>query len=155
MTETLDKDFKVKNGLQVAGSGVFGGPVAAATPTSSDHLTTKSYVDALLEGTSGIVVGAESPENPNNGDLWFDTLVERINVYYAGQWITVATIDDTQNIPDHIHDTSIDGDGRIVTTFVDGGGFDDPQGTGIDGGDPFTTDWDMTYSGGIAVDNFS
>jgi hypothetical protein len=152
---TVNKDFKVKNGLQVNGAAVIGGTITAATPTASDHLTTKSYVDALIGGTSGIVVGAESPENPSNGDLWFDTLVERVNVYYGGQWLTIATIDDTLTIPDHIHDTSIDGNGLIVTTFVDAGSFNDPQGTGIDGGTPFTTDWSMTYSGGIAVDNFN
>jgi len=151
----VDKDFKVKNGLQVTGDAVIGGTISAATPTNSNHLATKSYVDALLGEASGIVVGAESPENPNNGDLWFDTLVERVNVYYNGIWLTIATIDDTLNIPDHIHDTSIDGNGLIVTRFVDGGSFNSPQGTGIDGGDPFTTDWELTYSGGIATDNFN
>jgi hypothetical protein len=152
---TVDKDFKVKNGLQVNGDAVINGTVSAATPTESSHLTTKSYVDSLIGETSGIVVGSTAPENANNGDLWFDTLVERVNVYYAGQWLTIATIDDTLTIPDHIHDTSIDGNGLIVTRFVDAGSFNDPQGTGIDGGDPFTTDWSMTYSGGIAVDNFN
>jgi hypothetical protein len=152
---TVNKDFKVKNGLQVTGDAVIGGTISAATPTNSNHLATKSYVDALLGEASGIVVGAESPENPNNGDLWFDTLVERVNVYYNGIWLTIATIDDTLKIPDHIHDTSIDGNGLIVTTFVDAGSFNDPQGTSIDGGDPDTTDWELTYSGGIATDNFN
>jgi hypothetical protein len=152
---TVNKDFKVKNGLQVNGNAVINGTVSAATPTASNHLTTKSYVDALIGGTSGIVVGAESPENPSNGDLWFDTLVERVNVYYDGQWLTIATIDDTLNIPDHIHDTSIDGNGLIVTTFVDGGSFNDPQGTGVDGGTPFTTVWTNTFIGGVAVDNYN
>ena len=152
---TVNKDFKVKNGLQVNGDAVINGTVSGATPTASGHLTTKSYVDALIGGTSGIVVGAESPENPSNGDLWFDTLVERVNVYYDGQWLTIATIDDTLNIPDHIHDTSIDGNGLIVTTVIDGGSFNDPQGTGVDGGTPFTTVWTNTFIGGVAVDNYN
>ena len=149
---TANKDFKVKNGLQVNGDAVIGGTISAATPTASAHLATKGYVDALA---GGIPIGSTPPENPDNGDLWFDTLVERVNVYYGGQWLTIATIDDTLNIPDHIHDTSIDGNGLIVTTFVDGGSFNTPQGTGIDGGDPSTTDFANTFNGGLAIDNYS
>lgn len=149
---TVNKDFKVKNGLQVTGDGVFGGTLTAATPTSSTHVATKAYVDALI---GGMPVGATPPESPSNGDLWFDTLVQRINVYYDGSWVTVATIDDTLTIPDHIHDTSIDGNGLIVTRFVDAGSFNQPQGTGVDGGDPSTIDFVDTYNGGIAVDNFN
>lgn len=148
----VDKDFKVKNGLQVTGDAVIGGNISAATPTLSEHVATKGYVDALA---GGIPIGSTPPENPNNGDLWFDTLVERVNVYYNGLWLTIATIDDTLTIPDHIHDTSIDGNGLIVTTFVDGGSFNDPQGTGADGGTPSTTDWANTFNGGIAIDNFN
>jgi hypothetical protein len=148
----VDKDFKVKNGLQVTGDAVIGGTITAATPTDPTHLTTKSYVDALA---AGIPVSETPPENPSNGDLWFDTLVERINVYYEGQWMTVATIDDTLKIPDHIHDTSIDGNGLIVTQFVSGGSFNDPQGSPVDGGTPDTVDFSDTYDGGIAVDNFN
>lgn len=149
------KDFRVKNGIQVAGDAVIGGTVSAATPTLPEHLANKAYVDAL---TSGIPVGATAPEDPENGDLWFDTNVERVNVYFDGQWVTIATIDDTLNIPDHIHDTSIDGNGLIVTRFVDAGivgTVSQPQGTGIDGLTPSTIDWADTYNGGIAVDNFN
>jgi hypothetical protein len=149
---TVNKDFKVKNGLQVNGDAVINGTVTGATPTASGHLATKAYVDAI---SGGIPVGLTPPENASNGDLWFDTLVERINVYYGGQWVTIATIDDTLTIPDHIHDTSIDGNGLIVTTFVSGGSFNDPQGTSADGGTPSTTDWAITFNGGIAVDNYN
>ncbi len=149
---TVNKDFKVKNGINVAGTGTFGGTISAATPTLSTHLATKAYVDALA---SGMPVGSTPPASPSNGTLWFDTLVERVNVYYDGEWITLATIDDTLNIPDHIHDTSIDGNGLIVTTFVDAGTIYNPQGTGADGGTPSTTDWADTYNGGIAIDNFN
>jgi hypothetical protein len=152
---TVDKDFKVKNGLQVNGDAVINGTISAATPTLSNHVATKAYVDAISGGTSGIVVGSTPPEDAINGSLWFDTLVERVNVYYDGQWLTIATIDDTLEIPDHIHDTSIDGNGLIVTTFVDGGSFNDPQGTGVDGGTPFTTVWVNEFIGGIAIDNYN
>ena len=149
---TVNKDFKVKNGINVAGTGIFGGTITAATPTLSTHLATKGYVDTLA---GGMVVGPIPPQNASNGNLWFDTLVERVNVYYDGQWITIATIDDTLNIPDHIHDTSIDGNGLIVTRFVDAGFFNEPQGTGIDAEFAFTTDWVETWSGGVAIDNFN
>lgn len=149
---TVDKDFKVKNGLQVANGGTFGGAVTVGTPTEANHAVTKSYVDALA---GGIPVANTAPSSPDNGDLWFDTLTERINVYYAGTWLTVATIDDTLTLPDHIHDTSIDGNGLIVTTFISGGSFNDPQGTAIDGGQANTVTFDQTFDGGLAVDNFS
>jgi len=148
----VNKDFKVKHGIQVAGDGLFGGNVAAANPTLPTHLATKEYVDSV----SGLMPsGSTPPEDPLNGMLWFDTIVERINVYYEGLWRTIATIDDTLNIPDHIHDTSIDGNGLIVTRFVDAGSFNQPQGTAADGGGPGTIDWADIYNGGIAIDNFN
>jgi hypothetical protein len=69
--------------------------------------------------------------------------------------MTVATVDDTLNIPQHIHDTSIDGNGLIVTTFTSGGSFNDPQGAPVDGGGPSTTVWSVVLDGGTPVDNFN
>lgn len=149
---TVDKDFKVKNGLVVTNGGSFGGAVTVGTPTLADHAVTKSYVDALVGNTP---VGSTAPESPDNGDMWFDTLTERLNVYYGGSWLTIATIDDTLTLTDHIHDTSIDGNGLIVTTFVSGGSFDDPQGTSVDAGTATTSSWTQTYDGGLAIDNFN
>lgn len=149
---TVDKDFKVKNGLVVTNGGTFGGAVTVGTPTEATHAVTKSYVDALA---GGIPVANTAPSSPNNGDLWFDTLTQRVNVYYEQNWLTIASIDDTLNLPDHIHDTSIDGNGLIVTTFVSAGSFNDPQGTSIDGGSANTVVFTQTFDGGIAVDNFN
>ena len=149
---TVDKDFKVKNGLVVTNGGSFGGAVTVGTPTLADHAVTKSYVDALVGNTP---VGSTAPESPENGDMWFDTLTERLNVYYGGSWLTIATIDDTLTLTDHIHDTSIDGNGLIVTTFVSGGSFNDPQGTSVDAGTATTSSWTQTYDGGLAIDNFN
>lgn len=149
---TVNKDFKVKNGINVLGSGTFGGAITAATPTLSTHLTTKSYVDSLV---GSMPVSATAPASPANGNMWFDTVTQRVNVYYGGSWITVASIDDTLNIPQHIHDTSIDGNGLIVTTFVDAGASYDPQGSGQDAGDPNTSSWNLIYDGGVATDNFN
>ena len=149
---TVDKDFKVKNGLQVANGGTFGGAVTVGAPTEANHAVTKSYVDALA---GGIPVANTAPSSPDNGDLWFDTLTQRVNVHYNGTWLTIATIDDTLTLPDHIHDTSIDGNGLIVTTFISGGSFNDPQGTGIDGGAANTVTFTQLLDGGLAVDNFN
>jgi hypothetical protein len=149
---TVDKDFKVKNGLVVTNGGTFGGAVTVGTPTEATHAVTKSYVDALA---GGIPVANTAPSSPDNGDLWFDTLTQRVNVYYEQNWLTIASIDDTLNLPDHIHDTSIDGNGLIVTTFVSAGSFNDPQGTSLDGGSANTVVFTQTFDGGLAVDNFN
>jgi len=149
---TVNKDFKVKNGLIVTGGGSFGGTVDVATPTLGTHAATKAYVDAL---SGGIPVDSTPPSSPENGDLWFDTLTSRVNVYYSGSWLTMATIDDTLNLPQHIHDTAIDGTGLIVSTFVSGGSFNDPQGSPVDGGSYNTNSWTMVYDGGSPIDNFN
>jgi hypothetical protein len=149
---TVDKDFKVKNGLVVTNGGTFGGAVTVGTPTEATHAVTKSYVDALA---GGIPVANTAPSSPDNGDLWFDTLTQRVNVYYEQNWLTIASIDDTLNLPDHIHDTSIDGNGLIVTTFLSAGSFNDPQGTSLDGGSANTVVFTQTFDGGLAVDNFN
>jgi hypothetical protein len=149
---TNNKDFKVKNGLIVNNGGTFGGAVTVGTPTLGTHAATKSYVDSLV---GGMAVGSTAPSSPDNGDLWFDTITERINVYYGSTWVTVATIEDTLNLPQHIHDTSIDGNGLIVTTFVDAGTSYDPQAPGQDAGDPNTSSWSLIYDGGVSTDNFN
>jgi hypothetical protein len=149
---TVNKDFKVKNGLIVTGGGEFGGAVVVANPTLSSHAATKEYVDSVA---GSMVVGNTAPSTPDNGDLWLDSITKRVNVYYDGIWYTQAAIDDTLNLPDHIHDTSIDGNGLIVTNFIDAGTSYDPQGTGQDAGDPNTSSWNVVYDGGVATDNFN
>jgi hypothetical protein len=151
---TTDKDFKVKHGLNVAQGGAFGGAVTVGTPTEADHAVTKSYVDSLVSDVS-VPVDSTAPSSPSNGELWFDTLTQRLNVYYGGSWLTIAAIDDTLTIPQHIHDTSIDGNGLIVSTFTSGGSFNSPQGSPVDAGGPETTEWDMVLDGGLATDNFN
>lgn len=149
---TVNKDFRVKNGLQVNGTGSFGGAVVVGSPTLSTHAATKAYVDAAA---GGIVSGSTPPASPTNGKLWLDTLTQRVNVYYEGTWITLAAIDDTLTLPDHIHDTSIDGNGLIVSQFISSGFMNTPQGSPVEGGDPSTTEWTATYDGGVATDNFN
>jgi hypothetical protein len=151
---TVNKDFKVKNGIQVAGDAIIGGTITAAEPTIDNHVATKFYVDQLLASGS-VATGSTPPQDPNNGGLWYDTIVNRLNVFYDTTWRTIATIDDVLNVPDHIHDTSIDGNGLIVSRFVDAGSIFEPQGTAVSGGDANTTDWSDTWNGGFATDNYN
>lgn len=150
---TSDKDFKVKNGLNVTLGGTFGGTVTVATPTLSTHAATKAYVDSLT-GTPSVPVSDTAPASPSNGDLWYDTVTERLHVYYNSQWLAIATLEDAETLQDHIHDTAIDGTGRIVSTFVSAGFYNDP-GVLVSAGFYNTTTWDQTYDGGIAIDNFN
>ena len=149
---TVDKDFKVKNGLVVNNGGTFGSAVTVGAPTLASHAATKEYVDSL---TGSMAVGSTAPSSPVNGTQWLDTLTNRVNFYYNGTWYTQATIDDTNNLPQHIHDTAIDGTGFIVSQFYEGGSFNSPLGIGIDAGGPDTTEWTVVFDGGSVVDNFN
>jgi hypothetical protein len=148
---TVDKDFRVKNGLVVANGGTFGDAVTVGTPTIASHAATKEYVDSA----SGISVSSTAPSSPTNGKQWLDTGTNRVNFYYDGAWYTQATIDDTNNLPQHIHDTAIDGTGFIVSQFYEGGSFNSPLGIGLDAGGPSTTEWTVVFDGGSVVDNFN
>ena len=153
---TTSKDFKVKNGLVVALGGTFGGAVEVGTPTENAHAATKEYVDNL---STGVIVPTEptTPANPVDGQLYFDTETRHLSIYSsdAGEWIMIATFDDTANLRQHIHDTSIDGNGLIVTVFQDAGYYDAIFSATVDGGSYNTTVWDQTFDGGIPTDNFN
>jgi|AntAceMinimDraft_1070359.scaffolds.fasta_scaffold38057_2 hypothetical protein len=151
---TSNKDFRVKNGIQVAGDGAFNGTISAATPTSDGHLTTKGYVDGLL-AQPNFPRSSAPPETANDGDLYFDTTFGRIAIYFGSAWTYIATIADAEFLPDHIHDTSIDGNGLIVTKFYDAGLVTDASGDFVDAGNAFTTTWATTWNGGTATDNFN
>lgn len=148
---TMEKDFKVKNGLQVTSGGTFGGAVTVGAPTDASHAATKSYVDAL-----SVHVGDTAPSSPVNGSQWFDTTLTRVKVYYNGDWYLMASYQDVINIPQHIHDTSIGGSGLIVSVFTEGGATAvEPSVNSIDAGGPETTTWDLVLDGGNAESNFT
>ena len=148
---TVNKDFKVKHGIIVADGGTFGSTVTVATPTQNSHAATKLYVDTAIGAP---VVGTTKPASPVNGNLWFDTLTERVHVYYNSEWIPIATLEDAEVLQDHIHDTSIDGSGLIVSTFVSGGAYNEP-GVLVSAGSYNTASFEATYDGGTAIDNFN
>lgn len=150
---TVNKDFKVKNGLIVGGGGSFIGTVSVATPTLGNHATTKDYVDSVT-GSPTVPVSNTAPENAANGNLWFDTITERVYVYYNGIWSAIANLADAEVLQDHIHDTSIDGNGLIVSVFVSGGTYNEP-GSLVSAGLYNTNIFEATWDGGIAIDNFN
>jgi len=145
---TVNKDFKVKHGLNVALGGTFGGTVTVATPTENAHAATKLYVDSAAAGSS-VTVSETAPVSPSNGQLWFDTVTSRIYVYYSAVWIALATLADAEVLQEHIHDTAIGGTGQIATTFVDAGYYYE-AGSLINAGFYNTTLWELEYSGGTA-----
>jgi len=150
---TIDKNFKVKNGLVVALGGSFGGAVTVGTPTLAGHATTKEYVDGIA-GSPSIPISDSAPSSPTNGDLWFDSVTQRVHVYYGGTWLAIATLADAEVLQDHIHDTAIDGTGLIVSRFVSSGSYDEP-GVLVSAGSYNTTSFESTFDGGSSVDNFN
>ena len=148
---TVNKDFRVKHGINVAEGGIFGSTVTVATPTENNHAATKLYVDNAV-GTP--TIPTTQPVSPTNGDLWFDTLTERIHVYYSSEWLAIATLEDAETLQDHIHDTAIDGTGLIVSTFISGGAYNEP-GVLVSAGLYNTASFEATYDGGTAIDNFN
>jgi hypothetical protein len=148
---TTNRDFKVKHGINVAEGGTFGGTVTVATPTQNTHAATKLYVDTAVGSPT---IGTTQPESPVNGQLWFDTLTERVHVYYNSQWVAIATLEDAETLQDHIHDTSIDGTGLVVSTFISGGAYNEP-GVLVSAGLYNTASFEATYDGGVATDNFN
>jgi len=148
---TTNRDFKVKHGINVAQGGTFGGTVTVATPTENTHAATKLYVDTAVGSPT---IGTTQPESPVNGNLWFDTLTERVHVYYNSQWVAIATLEDAETLQDHIHDTAIDGNGLIVSTFISGGAYNEP-GVLVSAGLYNTSEFEATFDGGLAIDNFN
>ena len=137
---TVNKDFKVKHGINVASGGTFGSTVTVATPTENAHAATKLYVDNAIAGVSGsITVSATEPVSP-----------------YAGEWYAIALLSDAEELQEHIHDTAIDGTGFVVSRFYDAGFYNSAQATSIIGGfynSTYTPAED--YDGGSAADNFN
>lgn len=150
---TDNKDFKVKHGLIVTDGGFFGDTVTVASPTQANHAATKAYVDAIASAPT-IPVDDEAPVSPINGNLWYDTVTNRVYVYYNGTWSAIANLADAEYLQDHIHDTAIDGTGTIVSVFMDAGYYDS-AGAVVDAQYYNTSSWGNTWDGGIAIDNFN
>lgn len=153
---TTNRDFKVKQGLNVVQGGTFGGTVVVATPTENNHAATKLYVDNAV-ATPIVPTESSAPLNPSDGQLWFDTESRHLSIYStdAEEWIMIATFADTANLREHIHDTSIGGDGLIASIFQDAGYYDAIFSSSQDAGYYNLNEWAMEWNGGIAIDNFN
>jgi hypothetical protein len=148
---TVEKDFKVKNGLIVSLGGTFGGTVTVATPTEAQHAATKEYVDTL----TGVEVTDTPPAITRDGQFYFNTDTYHLSVAYDNEWLVLANFMDTINLPQHIHDTSIDGNGLIVTIFQDAGFYYEVPLSFNDAGAYNQAIWQVIFDGGSAVDNFN
>ena len=155
---TVNKDFKVKHGLDVAQGVTFGGTVTVATPTLNTHAVTNLYVDNLLGSATPVVpTEATAPASPSDGQLWFDTVSQHLSIYStdAADWIMIATFSDTADLRQHIHDTAIDGTGLIVSVFQDAGFYDSIFTSTEIAGFYDSAYWNNSYDGGSPLDNFS
>jgi hypothetical protein len=148
---TVDKDFKVKNGLVVSLGGTFGGTVTVAAPTELQHAATKQYVDQ----STGVVVSETDPEITRDGQFYLNSIDNHLAVSFNDVWIKLATFADTAEMRQHIHDTSIDGNGLIVTIFQDAGFYNSIPSSLQDAGSYNLTEWGVIYDGGNPVDNFN
>ena len=151
---TINRDFKVKHGLSVAEGGTFGSPVTVGTPSSNAHAATKLYVDTSL---SNFVFSTSSsaPASPSAGQAYIDSDTGRLTIYINSAWVEFATITDSYDIRQHIHDTAIDGTGIVVSIFQDGGFYDTQFDSNQDAGYYDFNEWAMTWNGGVAIDNFN
>jgi len=154
---TVDKDFKVKNGLNVATTGTFGGVVTVATPTQNTHAATKLYVDTVAGNANVVPTESSNPATPVDGQIYFNTTTQHLMIYStdAADWIMIATFDDSADLQQHIHDTAIDGTGLVVTTFQEAGFYDDIFSSSLDAGNYATVEWLTTSDGGSPIDNFN
>ena len=148
---TVDKDFKVKNGLVVSLGGTFGGTVTVAAPTELQHAATKQYVD----NSTGVEVSETDPAITRDGQFYLNSLDNHLAVSFNNVWIKLATFADTAEMRQHIHDTAIDGTGLIVTIFQDAGFYNSIPSSLQDAGGYNLTEWGVIYDGGVPTDNFN
>lgn len=110
---TIDKDFKVKNGLQVAGTAYIAGNMSAGSVTEDSHAATKEYIDNLVFAE----VSDTAPSSLYPGKMWIDTTESRLKIYTGSSWTTVASKADADHLQDHIHDDAIEGSGQVIQVF--------------------------------------
>tara|TARA_R110001592_G_scaffold4410_1_gene24915 strand:+ start:680 stop:2563 length:1884 start_codon:yes stop_codon:yes gene_type:complete len=60
----------------------------------NESLTTKAYVDTAVGNGKVVTISTESPANPNDGDLWFDSSEDSLTlfIYYeaSSAWVPAA-----------------------------------------------------------------
>jgi hypothetical protein len=119
---TLNGGVGINTNLNVTGiitaiGGFNLGISSAGTPITSGPITTLNFVGAgntfAIDGTTvdisiaggggegaSVSIGAEPPENPNEGDLWYSSVLGRTFIYYidedSAQWVDASPF----NIPE-------------------------------------------------------
>jgi hypothetical protein len=125
------------------------------TPSTTSWETIIDAGGISLASVVGIFSAA--PDGGLDGDLYFNSETNRLSVFYNSQWFILANLTDAgiTEIPQHIHDTSIGGNGMVVSTFIDSGFYLNTDGALASAGFYNTASWDNSYDGGIATDNFN
>ena len=108
---TIDKDFRVKNGLYVTEDATISGNVSVGDVSADSHAATKEYAESLAYAE----VSGTAPSSPIAGKMWIDTSESRLKIYSGSAWIILATMADANTLQDHIHDDAIEGTGRITS----------------------------------------
>lgn len=92
---TTNKNFKVKNGLDVAGAIGVGSTPSYGTSgqvlTSQGTGTAPSWT-TISGGTGGggFTVSETAPLTPSIGDVWYNSTTTRTYVYYDSYWVESA-----------------------------------------------------------------
>lgn len=142
---TTNKDFVVKNGLVVNNGATFGDSIVIGPPTLNSHATTKSYVDDAISSLANITVSSTEPHNSSDGDIWLDSNIEKLKVYYSGSWIVMSTYEDSLSVTQHTHDEIT---GFVSDTFTESPAINETPVLYIDGGSAGTTTFDTVLDGG-------
>jgi hypothetical protein len=83
---TSNKNFKVKNGLDVSGTATASSFVKTGG-TSADFLMADGSVSAGGGGGSSLEVSETPPASPSLGDIWYNSSSGKTFVYYDSYWV--------------------------------------------------------------------
>lgn len=81
-----DKTFKVKNSIVIKGIELdpFG-----ATPNQVLAYNGSKFIPTTLD-TSFLTISDGQPSSPTEGDLWFNSSLGRLLVYYDATWVEIS-----------------------------------------------------------------
>jgi hypothetical protein len=83
---TSNKNFKVKNGLDVAGAATADSFVKLGG-TSDEFLMADGSVSAGGGGGGSLEVSETPPSSPSEGDIWYNSQTGQTFVYYDSFWV--------------------------------------------------------------------
>ena len=83
---TSNKNFKVKNGLDVSGTATASSFVKTGG-TSAEFLMADGSVSAGSGGGGSLEVSETPPSSPSEGDIWYNSQTGQTFVYYDSFWV--------------------------------------------------------------------